>query len=303
MSESGIFLDYHGPVDLSVIELLLRNLKKTKEFTALNKTTSKRTYALVVECLENISKHSVLKSSDDPGMRPHICIRKEDDKIIIIAGNPVTVDVKDKLVRQLNQINQLDEAALKNLYEHIINRDPKLDEKGAGLGLISMSIKSGNKINYSFNPLTNGYLYFEIQISLNKYIMRKLIIDQTSCSPKVILDPENKIYQISGESRPPDVREFYDQILSWLNDFSLHLIKQEGKKDPVTFNFNFEYFNSSSGKLILDICKVLARLRSKGINITVKWHFEKDDYDMMEVGKEMSKIVKFPFEFIESGVN
>jgi hypothetical protein len=303
MSESGIFLDYHGPVNSSVIELLLKKLKNTNEFIALNKPTAKRTYALVVECLENISKHSVLKSSDDPRMRPHISIGNENDKIILIAGNPVTDDVKEILSRKLNQINQLDGAALKSLYENIINRDPEQDEKGAGLGLISMSIKSGNKINYPVNPLNNGYLYFEIQITLNKYIMRKLIIDQTSFSPKVILDPENKIYQISGVSRPNDVREFYDQILSWLNDFSLHLIKPEGKKDSVMFNFNFEYFNSSSGKLILDICKVLVRLRSKGINITIKWHFEKDDIDMLEVGKEMSKIVKFPFEFAEAEVN
>jgi hypothetical protein len=133
--------------------------------------------------------------------------------------------------------------------------------------------------------------------------MRKLIIDKTSNSPKVILDPENKIYLISGESRPPDVRDFYNQILSWLEDFSSYLIKSDNKKDPVEFNFNFEYFNSSSGKLILDICKVLAGLRINGINIIVKWHFEKEDVDMMDVGKEISKIVKFPFEFIETGVN
>lgn len=133
--------------------------------------------------------------------------------------------------------------------------------------------------------------------------MRKLIIDQTSFSPKVILDPEKKIYQISGESRPPDVREFYDPIISWLHDFSLHLIKTDDEKDKVTFNFDFEYFNSSSAKLILDICKILARLRSEGINITINWHFEKDDVDMLEAGKEISIIVKFPFEYIESGVN
>ena len=73
--------------------------------------------------------------------------------------------------------------------------------------------------------------------------MRKLIIDQTSNSPKVILDPENKIYQISGESRPPDVREFYDQILNWMDDFSLQLMKADDKNDPVIFTFNFGYFN------------------------------------------------------------
>jgi hypothetical protein len=303
MPESGIFLDYHGPVDLPVIELLLKTLKKTKEFAALNKTSGKRVYALAVECLENIFKHSALKSSDDPELQPHISIRKVNDKIIIIAGNPVQNDAKDKLTRRLDKINQSDEATLKTLYENKINCDEKRDENGAGLGFIFMALKTGNRISYSFNPINNDYLYFEIQISLNKYIMRKLIIDQTPSSPKVILDPEKEIYQISGESRPPDVREFYDQVLSWLDDFSLHLVKSDNKKDPVTFNFNFDYFNSSSGKLILDICKILASLRSKGINIIVNWHFEKDDIDMLEVGKEISRIVKFPFEFIESGVN
>jgi hypothetical protein len=133
--------------------------------------------------------------------------------------------------------------------------------------------------------------------------MRKLIIDPMPGSPKVILDPENNIYQISGESRPPDVREFYDQIITWLDEFSMHLIKSQDTEVPVTFNFKFEYFNSSSAKLILDICKTLAILRARGKNINVNWHFDKEDIDMLEAGKEMSKIVRFPFEFVESQVN
>ena len=132
--------------------------------------------------------------------------------------------------------------------------------------------------------------------------MRKLIIDRTSHSPKVILDPEKKIFDISGESRPPDVQEFYNQILSWLDNFSSNLAMMENKKDPIVFNFNFEYFNSSSGKCILDICKVLARLHSKENNININWHYEKDDDDMLLAGKEISRIVKFPFEYIETGV-
>jgi hypothetical protein len=300
MSASGIFLDYKGTVDLQVIELLLKKLKKTKEFVNLNKPTARRSYALFVECLENIYNHSGAGSNDDERMQSHISIRKENGKIVILAGNRVSNEAKDKLAKRLDQINQSDEAALRTLYQNKINSDTKQDEKGAGLGLVFMALKSGNKINYNFTHINNDLSYFEIEIFLNRYIMRKLIIDQTSFSPKVILDPEKKIYLISGESRPPDVREFYDQILSWLDDFSRLLIKSDDKKDPVIFNFNFEYFNSSSGKLILDICKVLAGLRHKGFNITVKWHFEKGDVDMLEVGNEMSKIVRFPFEYIET---
>ncbi len=129
--------------------------------------------------------------------------------------------------------------------------------------------------------------------------MRKLLIDPTINSPKVILDPDNNVFEIAGESRPPDIREFYGQILDWLDEFSKKLILSNDKSGTLTFNFDFEYFNSSSGKMILDICKILARLRSDGFNIEVIWHYEKDDFDMLEAGKEMSKIVRFPFDFLQ----
>ena len=300
MSQSGIFLDYRGPLDFEVINSLLKKLKKSSEFKDLNKITGKRVYFVVVECLENILKHAELELSENPATNSHITVRKINDKIIVDAGNPVSGDVKEDIVQRLEGINNSDEKTLKSLYENKIRSELLNNERCAGLGFIQMALKSGNKIIYSFNPLTNGYLYFEIVITLNKYVMRKLIIEKTTSSPKVILDPEEEVYMISGESRPPDVREFYDQILSWLQEFSQYLLGPDYKKNPVIFNFNFEYFNSSSGKLILDICKVLAGLRLKGINVNVKWYHEKEDGDMLEVGKEMSRIVKFPFEYIES---
>jgi hypothetical protein len=300
MSESEILLEYHGQVDLKVIELLLKKLRKSNVFASLNKTTHKRVYSIVVECLENICKNPVMTSSGGPRMNSHISVTLKDDKIYIVSGNAITEDAKESLTRKIEKVNSLDEAALKDLFEHKINLDSVKGENGAGLGFISMALKSGNKISYSFEPLEKGLLFFEIKISLNKYNMRKLVIEKTSSSPQVILDPEKKVYMISGESRPSDVRAFYDQILSWLQEFSLFLINAGYNEDPVVFKFNFEYFNSSSGKLILDICKVLAGLRLKGINIIVKWVHEKEDGDMLEAGKEISKIVKFPFEYVES---
>jgi hypothetical protein len=129
--------------------------------------------------------------------------------------------------------------------------------------------------------------------------MRKLIIEKTASSPKVILDPDKKIFEISGESRPPDVGTFYGEILRWMDDYTIHLFRSQETKDPVVFNFDLEYFNSSSAKYILDFSKQIASVHSKGKNIAVKWHYEKDDADMLEVGREMSRMAKLPFEFIE----
>lgn len=71
-------------------------------------------------------------------------------------------------MQKLEYVNSLDFDTLRKLHEERINMDPVKGQNGAGLGLICMAFKSGNKLDYSFKPLIAGYLYFEIQISLNK---------------------------------------------------------------------------------------------------------------------------------------
>jgi hypothetical protein len=281
---SGTFLDYKGPVDINTIELLLKKLKKTQEFADLNKTTGRRVYAIFVECLENISKHSLKKSENDELKDPYVIIKKQKDEIIIATGNSVSDDNEIKIKKRLSQIIKLDEAALKTLYDEKINRELDQDKNGAGLGFIIMALKSGNRIKYSFARLNNSYSFFEIQISVINYLIRTLIIKETDCTPRVILDPHKNTFEISGESRPHDVSKFYPDILKWLDDFDRQLAKQIKVPDPIVFNFNFEYFNSSSAKYILDFCRNLVNLHARGINITVKWHYEEDDEDMLETG-------------------
>ena len=59
-------------------------------------------------------------------------------------------------------------------------------------------------------------------------------------------------------------------------------------------------FNSTSAKYILDIFKALNVLNDLGIDILVKWLYEEDDEDMLEVGEEMSRMSKLEFEYINT---
>lgn len=132
--------------------------------------------------------------------------------------------------------------------------------------------------------------------------MEKLIIDPTFNSPSVILDPESSKFEFSGESRPENVRKFYLPILEWLEKFA---DEQSGKSKSdrisnLLIQFDFEYFNSTSAKYILDIFKALNVLSDMGIGILVKWFYEEDDEDMLEVGEEMSRMSKLEFEYIKT---
>jgi hypothetical protein len=305
LAQRKIFLDYTGPVDQTIIDSLLQNLKKTKEYLNLSKIPGKRVYAILVECLENMAKHTPGDIPVNHGKLPYVSAGEWDDSISIYAGNPVLSEKTDLLANRLNKVNGMNQEDLTILYEKILNRETRLTDNGAGagLGFILMRLKSGKKIDYSFTRIDDNLSFFEIQISVNKHTMRKLIIDKTINSPRVIFDPEINKFEISGESRPPDVAAFYLEILKWFDDYTSYLNKIQEIKDPVVFNFDLEYFNSSSAKYILDFCKQIGDVRSKGKNLEIKWHYDKDDLDMLQVGHEMSRISRTPFEYVQKDID
>ncbi len=126
--------------------------------------------------------------------------------------------------------------------------------------------------------------------------MEKLTIHSTLNSPRVVLDPAENLFEFSGESRPENVRNFFLPILEWLEQFASEVA------GPCTFSFNFEYFNSTSAKYILDIFKILHTIQDSGNEVRVKWHYEEDDEDMFEVGQEMSRMSGLSFDYIKEEV-
>jgi len=132
--------------------------------------------------------------------------------------------------------------------------------------------------------------------------MEKLVIEPTVNSPSVILDPESNQFDLSGESRPENVRKFYLPILEWLDSYAKEQseMSKSQRSTSLLVQFNFEYFNSTSAKYILDIFKALNVLNDLGMGILVKWLYEEDDEDMLEVGEEMSRMSKLDFEYVNT---
>ncbi len=112
----------------------------------------------------------------------------------------------------------------------------------------------------------------------------------TDDTPNVTLDIENNIFEISGRSMPEDVASFYQPILDWIDK------EMKGSDDKIIFVFKMNYFNTASSKLLLDILIRLEEMYSDGKDVSVHWHYDEDDEDMMEAGEEYAEIVEVPFE-------
>jgi hypothetical protein len=94
-------------------------------------------------------------------------IGKQADSYIITSGNPIKNDHMDFLKRKLDEINGLGMDGLKALYKEIIKGGSGLTEKGgAGLGFVDMARKSGQKLEYGFEPIGEGYSFFSLKTTV-----------------------------------------------------------------------------------------------------------------------------------------
>ena len=175
------------------------------------------------------------------------------------------------LTARLMNLNSLDEAEITSLYEETIRRKPSLKEKGAGLGIILIRLKSGNNLDYHFTEINREFSFFEIKIAINKFIMRKLILKETDSSPKVIFDPDKNVFEILQNV----INSARDKIiLPYSNGHLNDLLKsyKKGERQRVTESLKFISF------LTQNVC-----LSQYWNEENVKWQKEKK-WDLRKKG-------------------
>jgi hypothetical protein len=117
-----------------------------------------------------------------------------------------------------------------------------------------------------------------------------------------MFSPDENVFYIRGTSSPEDVRKLYYPVIEWQNKFVEEILKGELKnfntENPLRFQIDLSYFNSSSAKFNFDMLSELKKLPSAGIPVNVEWHSDDDDKDMKEAGVDFSQLVGMEFTFI-----
>lgn len=124
--------------------------------------------------------------------------------------------------------------------------------------------------------------------------MDAIKIEGSPKTPAVYFDAASGHLEIKGRSIPENSIEFYKPLVDWLDAYS-------SSAKPVTnVNVQLEYFNTSSSKCILDVFKKLESIHNGGSSqITINWHYEQDDEDMLEAGEDYQAIINVPFKMVE----
>lgn len=122
--------------------------------------------------------------------------------------------------------------------------------------------------------------------------MEKLLTEATRNTPFLLFDPSVAILELRGRSSPDNSVNFYAQLVEALEKYC-----EQGDKSVVV-NIAFEYFNSSTSKIIFDLFRKLSVIDSMGNKVKVSWYFEEDDDDMLEAGEDYADLVNVEFQLV-----
>jgi len=122
--------------------------------------------------------------------------------------------------------------------------------------------------------------------------MEKYTIEGSPKTPNINFDLIGGILEIKGRSIPENSIEFYKPLIEALESYS------SAVKPITTVNIQLEYFNTSSSKCILDVFKKLEGINKAGSAVTIHWHYEEDDEDMLEAGEDYQAIINVPFKMV-----
>ncbi len=171
MASNGFSLVYEGEFSHEVMKMFTSMAERDMEKSNEEKAVKRKVFHVMVECLQNMTKHSDDYDTDDRIGSGLFIVGKKDSVWNVITANKILNERIEELKSSIDHINSLTKEELNALYKKQIREGSLSDRGGAGLGLIDIARKTGRKLDYQFLPLEDKKNYFfllKVKISSTK---------------------------------------------------------------------------------------------------------------------------------------
>ncbi len=157
MQKEDLMFAYRGLVTLENSVPLIMLIEREMETAEYGPVARKRLFMFVVESLQNVAKH--VDQAETSGMSL-ILYSKIKGGYTVTTGNVISSDNVEGLRKRLDEINRLNPDEIRSVYRRMLTDSSLSSKGGAGLGLIEMAKKTGNRLDYDFRRLNEQQHYF-----------------------------------------------------------------------------------------------------------------------------------------------
>jgi energy-coupling factor transporter ATP-binding protein EcfA2 len=120
--------------------------------------------------------------------------------------------------------------------------------------------------------------------------LKSLFIPSTGYTPEIKFDVGTKTFLIKGRTYPSHADQFWKPIYEWFKEYC------DTNPQNLTLDISLDFISSGSEKYVLDIIKLLKKCTLP----KVRWYYDNDDEDIMDLGEDLFKSTGVSFLFVQN---
>ena len=167
LKDKDALISYKGNISSDVINKVLESIENKLTTANEEGKIRKKLYNVLVESLQNLYHHvedlpEAIAFGVDDNKFGILVVSKTDNGYKITTGNFINSGKIKSLKDKIDKINSLSQDELKDMYKFILNHQKLTAKGGGGLGLVDIARKTGNKLDYTFQNVSDDYYFFNL---------------------------------------------------------------------------------------------------------------------------------------------
>jgi hypothetical protein len=163
---STIVINHFGEFTQDLINGLSESMEELMISNGDSKKTIKRVFSILIEGLQNIRAHG--ERDEEGNQYAYLIIMKSPSLYRVAFGNIIQEKESTGLSKYIDKINQMEMKDLKNLYLEILNNSFFTRKGGAGLGFLTMRLKSEQALKSKIQRLNEQKCFFTVEVSIDR---------------------------------------------------------------------------------------------------------------------------------------
>ncbi len=165
-SDQTILVSHFGAFSQNLVSSLSEGIENLLISIGDKRMVIKRMFSILIEGLQNLRLHGEL---DSQGIQSGFLVLSNDEKQYKLSlANIIKNEDVQTIAKYINSINNYSKEELKEAYSSILSNEFLSAKGGAGLGLITTRIKSGNPLEFEIISLDENQSLFVFNISLDR---------------------------------------------------------------------------------------------------------------------------------------
>lgn len=164
-SDHRVLMYYCGDLSFGFANAIASRLEKLLDESISNRKARKRFFTVFIEAIQNIRIHGCTDAQGK--VYATVLVYTRGDHVCAYFMNIVSSAQAKLLTRRYYEVNALSPEVLRKKYLEVLQSGEFSDKGGAGLGIITIVMRSKNPVAFEVVPVSDSYKIFSSTVKVS----------------------------------------------------------------------------------------------------------------------------------------